>query len=294
MYVYVLALLKTSVCFPSSPFPTPSVIPAWRKKVTLPSSKAKKRKWVGRWGSSHPRIILSARLRHKHEWCGAAWSAGQAKAKWCQETEWGQGQGGCAQGTPLPSRMTEDAAHGSHPRPQGKPALRHPSCPQLPGIVWSQQFTFEILLLALGTRWGRAVGSFGKGEGELDNDPPAPVPLLSWVWLKSLCFSFSQFGFSHPRPSSNYRWDSPDWCERVFCQVSKIRLHHHPPRWHVSSFVGLHLLRIEATKRQMVQWAWNHVPPPCRLGGDPPGQISRENPPTSYIFFGMISDMEDN
>lgn len=56
-------------------------------------------------------------------------------------------------------------------------------------------------------------------------------------------FSLSQLGFSHPRPSSNYRRNSPGWCECVICQVPKIWLHHNSPRWHVSRFVGPYLLR---------------------------------------------------
>ena len=212
---------------------------------------------------------LRARLRHKHEWWGAAWSSGQAKGKWYQEMEWGWGQRKCAQGTPSPSRVTEDAARGFHPRlflgehQHWDVPLAHISHWDV--LVWSQKFMFKGLVLALGTRWGWGGG--GNGEGGTRRHPL--VPLFSCLGLKSLCFSFSQLGFSHPRPSSHYRWNSPDWCERVFCQVSKIRLHHYPPRWHVSSFVGLHLLRTEAAKRQMVLLAWNHVPPPGGLGGRP-------------------------
>lgn len=150
---------------------------------------------------------------------------------------------------------------------------------------------FKGLVLALGTRGGWGGGQWGRGTLR-----HSLVPLFSCLGLKSLCFSFSQLGFSHPRPSSNYRWNSPDWCERVFCQVSKIRLHHYPPRWHVSSFMGPHLLGTEAAKRQMVLLAWHHVPLPCGPEGDPPGQISRENPPYIYIyfFFSMVSEMENN
>lgn len=156
---------------------------------------------------------------------------------------------GMCRGTPWPKDRRCCPWMSPQPAPQGNQALRPPSCPRLSvrcdGVKPEVHVGKSSPCLGDKTRMG--VGTLASGRGTRPSPPP---PLLSCVWLKSLCFFFSQLGFSHPRPSSNYRWDSPDWCERVFCQVSKIRLHHHPPRWHVSSFVGLHLLRTEGADRE--------------------------------------------
>lgn len=134
-------------------------------------------------------------------------------------------------------------------------------------------------------------GDSDNTEGELDT----PLGLLILLCVaQDLCFFFSQLGFSHTRPSSNYRWDSSGWSERVFCQVPKIRLHHYPPRWHVSIFVSSTYSgqRVQA-KRQMVLLAWNHVTSPCGLRC-PPGQSPSEDPPQMYLLlYDMVSKMKN-
>lgn len=107
-----------------------------------------------------------------------------------------------------------------------------------------------------------------EGSGEKWQEGIAPKPLMFCLWLKDLCvFLFlSQLGFSHSRSSSNYRWDSPGWCERVICQVPKIWLHYHPPGWHVSNPVGLVPTQDQVYVQISIEvLAWNHMDPPDGL-----------------------------
>lgn len=126
-------------------------------------------------------------------------------------------------------------------------------------------------------------GDSSNTGGKLDTPPGLLIPLCV---AQVLCFFFSQLGFSHTRTSGNYRWDSSGWSERVFCQIPKIRLHHYPPRWHVSIFVSPTYsgLRGQA-KRQMGLLPWNHVASPCGLGC-PAGQSPSEDPP-KYLYCFM-------
>lgn len=113
-------------------------------------------------------------------------------------------------------------------------------------------------------------------------------------------FSLSQLGFSHPRPSSNYRRNSPGWCECVICQVPKIWLHHNSPRWHVSRFVGPYLLRTWGAKRQMVPLAWTRVAshrglerPPDQASARSASPPPRPRTPQRYfLLFGIVSKIK--
>lgn len=119
------------------------------------------------------------------------------------------------------------------------------------------------------------------------------VSLLCCVWLKALCFFLPQLGFPHPRPSRNHRWNSPGRCERVFCQVPKIRLHHHPPGRHVSSSAGLVPTQGGVcTGRDRGSIALEPRGPPPGLQC-PPRQPSTEDPPQRRsMLSGVVSKTE--